>query len=184
MLYERQKVSEHNHEALGWQGTPARLYAWTRNPICAGHCQQWPGPGLESAQELHFLLHPRGEKKVAIMTKATHEILLFYESLHCADAQSVTGQQAFNGHVCPFKSLSSRKDIASTLPLSSAQTLPIPLFLMKATLRLSLVKGQCFHGRWGTLLGCICIWSKTFEMCTKGAKSEKEKDSCIKMSQL
>lgn len=88
------------------------------------------------------------KKGVAIMTNATHEIFgILWIFLPCGGTflDQMTGFQ----QSCHFPSnlFQTVKTQPASCLLSSSHPLPIPLFLMKATLRLSLVKGQCFQGK-------------------------------------
>lgn len=113
MLWERQEVSEHNREALGHQ------------PVCACEhavlsVQVTVASDRDRAWSLHrnftFYFIQEGGKKQPLWPKLHTKSLLFYKSLHCADARPMTSQQACNSQVHPFESLSSHEDVASTLP--------------------------------------------------------------------
>lgn len=138
--------------------------------------------GPEFGQEPHILLHPsEGGKRNSPMTDTTQgisAISVVFPLCRCTILDQSTDFQ-WSCHL-PSNLFQTVTDRAWALPPSFLPPLHIPLSLMKATLTLSFVKGQCFQGENIGLY--TCIWSKTFEMCTKAAKSGKEKDHCIKMS--
>lgn len=141
MLWERHKVLGHNHEALGeWR--PACLYVGTCSLIRAGHCQHWRRwVGIAAGTSLSTL--SKWNKRNRYYDQCYKGRLCYFTHLSTARAVSLRSQLAFTGHAI---SLQTFFKLLKMQLAPASYPLPKPLFLMKATLSLSLVKGQCFQG--------------------------------------
>lgn len=179
MLRERQKVAGHHHTAWGNREDQPSLCVNVQSYLC----RSLPALKETGAQSLGrnvtFYFIQVGKKGIWPMLYKNSAIPLIFPLCRCMNLDPPTGFQ-WSCHL-PSNLFQTVTDTTSPRPPIS---LPPPHTFIpdESYFNAFLSQGTVLSGGGGNTGLYICIWSKTFEMCTKAAKSEKERDLCIEMS--